>query len=79
MKKPITFLLFALTIHFTFGQDCNQSFQNAYLHGNEIRAVIPSGNFTEGVDLETNNMAKGIYFIKLTIDNQIFTKKVVKQ
>ena len=43
MKKPITFFLFALTIHFTFGQDCNQSFQNAYLHGNEIRAVIPSG------------------------------------
>jgi hypothetical protein len=37
-----------------------------------------NGNYTEGVDLSMDNIANGLYLLKLTIDNQVLVKRMVK-
>jgi Secretion system C-terminal sorting domain len=37
-----------------------------------------NGNYTEGVDLSLDNITNGLYLLKLTIDNQVFVKRIVK-
>ncbi len=58
----------------------SSSTKNLKLFDTLGRVVIEKAIYTEGVvDLPINGLANGLYFISLSVDNQILTKKIIIQ
>ncbi len=43
------------------------------------RVLLEKRHYTEGVDISVDDVPNGLYFVKINIDSQIFTKKIVVQ